>query len=48
MTNLHLKEPRFTYSACGPFTKRPERNQKFIETENSKHLYRNELDKPCS
>ena len=47
MPNLHLKEPRFTYSACGPFTKRPERIQKFIETENSKHLYRNELEKPC-
>ena len=28
MTELHLKEPGFTYSACGPFTKHRERIQK--------------------
>ena len=39
--------PRFTCSACGPFTKHHERNQKFIETETLKYLYRNELDKAC-
>ena len=22
MPEMHLKEPRFTYSACGPFTKK--------------------------
>ena len=21
LTELHLRQPRFTYSACGPFTK---------------------------
>ena len=26
---MHLKRPRFTYSACGPFTKNKERIQKF-------------------
>ena len=26
---LHLRQPGFTYNACGPFTKHPERNQKF-------------------
>ena len=26
---LHLKQPGFTYSACGPFTKHRERIQKF-------------------
>ena len=40
---LHLKQPGFTYSACGPFTKYRERIQKFRETGNFKHLYRNEL-----
>ena len=25
---LHLKQPGFTYSACGPFTKHRERIQK--------------------
>ena len=44
---LHLKQPRFTYSACGPFTEHCERIQKFRETGNLKHLYRNELDKAC-
>ena len=38
MTKLHLKQPRFTYSACEPFTKHCERIQKFRETGNSKHL----------
>ena len=42
---LHLKQPEFTYSACGPFTKHRERIQKFRETGNLKNLYRNELDK---
>ena len=47
MPELHLKQPRFTYGACGPFTKHQERTQKFRETSNLKHLYRNELDKAC-
>ena len=24
MPEMHLKQPRFTYSACGPFTKKKE------------------------
>ena len=47
MPELHLKQVGFTYSACGPFTKLRERIQKFRETGNLKHLYRNELDKAC-
>ena len=31
---LHLKQPGFTYSACGPCTKDRERIQKFKETYN--------------
>ena len=28
MLEMHLKQPVFTYSACGPFTKNKERIQK--------------------
>ena len=45
MTELHLKKPGFTYSACRPFSKHRESIQKFRETGNLKHFYRNELDK---
>ena len=44
---MHLKQPRFTYSACGPFTKIRERIQKFKETGDSRYMYKNELDKAC-
>ena len=43
----HLKQLQFTYSACGPFTKNKERIQKFKKTGDTKHIYRNELDKAC-
>ena len=42
---LHLKQPGFTYSACGPLTKHRERIQQFRETCNLKYLYRNKLVK---
>ena len=32
MPEMHLRQPRFTYSACGLFTKNKERIQKFKET----------------
>ena len=44
---MHLKQPGFTDSACGPFTKNKERIQKFKETGDTKHIYRNEFDKAC-
>ena len=47
MPELHLKQPGFTYHACGPFTIHHERIQKFRETRNLKHLYRPELGKAC-
>ena len=47
MQELYLKQPGFTFSACGPSTKDRERVKKFKETDNLKHLYRNELDKAC-
>ena len=45
MPKFHLEQPEFTYSACATFTKYRERIQKFIETGDLEHLYRNELDK---
>ena len=32
MPKMNLKQPGFTYSACGPFAKNKERIQKFKET----------------
>ena len=36
MPKMHLKQPGFTYSACGPFTKNKERRQTFKESRDSK------------
>ena len=47
MPEMCLRQPQFTYSACGPFTKNKERVQKFKETGDSKYTYKNELDKAC-
>ena len=47
MPEMHLKQPGFTYSACGPFTKIKERIQKFKETVDTSYIYKNELNKAC-
>ena len=47
MQEMHLKQPRFTYSACVPFTKNKERIQNFKETGDTSYIYKNELDKAC-
>ena len=47
MPEMHLRQPGFTYSACGPFTKTKERIQKFKQTGDSRYVYKNELDKAC-
>ena len=33
MPEMHLRQPRFTYSACGTFTKNKERIKKIKERE---------------
>ena len=43
----HLKEARFTYRACEPFTKNKKRIQTFKETWDSLYTYQNKLDKAC-
>ena len=45
MPEMHLKQPGFTYSTCGPFTKNKERIEKFMQTGNTDFIYKNELDK---
>ena len=47
MPEIHLRQPQFTYSACGPFTRHEERIQKFKETGDTNYIYMNELDKAC-
>ena len=47
MPEMHLRQPGFTYSACGPFPKNKERIQKFKQTGDSRYIYRNELDEAC-
>ena len=47
MPEIHLRQPQFTYSACGPFTRHEERIQKFKETGDANYVYKNELDKAC-
>ena len=38
MPEMHLRQPQFVYSACGPFTR---------QTGDTRYIYRNELDKAC-
>ena len=35
MPELHLKQPGFTYSACGPFIRNKERIEKIMQTVNT-------------
>ena len=43
MPKMHLKQPAFTYSACGLFTKNKERFQKFKETGDTSYIYKMNL-----
>ena len=47
MPEMHLKEPEFTYIACGPLTKNKEGIEKFMQIGDTDFIYRNELDKAC-
>ena len=46
MPEMHLKQPGFTYSACGPFTKNKEKIEKFMQTGNTGFTYK--FDNACS
>ena len=47
MPEMHLRQPQFVYSACGPFTRHKERIKEFKRTGDTRYIYRNELDKTC-
>ena len=47
MPEMHSRQPGFTYSACGPFTRNRERIGNFMQARNIDFIYRNELDKVC-
>ena len=47
-TFMHkMQQPGFTYNVCGPFTKNKERIQKFMQTENTNYIYKNDLGIAC-
>ena len=39
---MHLKQPEFTYSTWGSFTKNEQRIQKLKETGDMNYIYKNE------
>ena len=45
MPEMHLKQPGFTYSGCGPFTKNKKIIQKSKETGDINCIYKKEPDK---
>ena len=47
MPEMHLRQPQFVYSACGPFTRHEETIKNFKQTGDTRYIYRNELDKAC-
>ena len=47
MPKMHLRQLRFVYSACGPFTRHKERIKEFKRTGDTRYIYRIELDKAC-
>ena len=46
MPEMHLRQPQFVYSACGPFN-RHILLDKFKQTGDTHYIYRNELYKAC-
>ena len=47
MPEMHLRQLRFVYSTCGPFTRHKERIKEFKRTGDTRYIYRNELVKAC-
>ena len=44
MPILHLRQPLFTLSVCGPLTKHRQKIQKFKDTGDLNNKYKNKLD----
>ena len=47
ISEIHLKQPVFIHSTCGPSTKNKIRIKKVKETGDSRFIYQNDLDKTC-
>ena len=47
MPEMHLRQPQFVYSSCGPFTTHKERIKEFKRIGDTRYIYRNDLDKAC-
>ena len=47
MPEMHLRQPGFTYSACGSLTRNKQRIQKFMQTGDTNYIYKSELNKAC-
>ena len=45
MSETHLRQSWFIYSACGPFTRNREQLQQIKEIAVSKYIYKSELEK---
>ena len=39
MSEMHLRQPGFTYSACGPFTRNQEKIKKNKETGDLRYIF---------
>ena len=47
MPKMHLKQPGFTYCACGAFTKNEKNIQNTMQTGNTNYVHGDGLDKSC-
>ena len=47
MSEMHLRQPGFTYSDCGPFTRNKQKIQRFFQIGDTSSVYQNDLDKAC-
>ena len=47
ISEMHLRQRGFTYSACETFSKNKKKQQKFKETGDSQYIYKKGLDKTC-
>ena len=47
MPEMHLEQQGFTYSVCGSFTKNKERIKRFMQTENTNYIYKNDPAQAC-
>ena len=36
---MHLRQPRFTYSACGPFTKKKRKERKDLKNQEIHYIF---------